>query len=158
MAYGNVQPLLIAALMFGSRGRGGPLVVAACASLKVVPILMVLVDIRRGELKRAAITLGIFAVLVAPMLLHDLSGYSTAVGPRQLSLAQVWPGLWLAVALLSVLATIVLGRSRYRWLAAGVAMVLTLPRLLTYELSFLMVGMIEERRAQRRDTAEHTAS
>ena len=158
MAYGNVQPLIVAALMFGTRSRAGPLVVAAAASLKAVPILFVLVDLRRGEWRRALVTVGITALLVAPMLTHDLSGYSTAVGPRQISLAQVWPGLWLAVALVSILATVVFGRSRYRWLAAGLAMVMALPRLLTYEISFLLVGLIEERRTQRTETSEQIAN
>jgi hypothetical protein len=158
MAYGNVQPLIVAALLFGTRTRAGPLFVAAAASLKVVPILLVLVDLRNRRWRRAAVTLGIAAVLVAPMLVHDLSGYSTAVGPRQISLAQVWPGLWLAVAVLAAGATVWLGRTRYAWLAAGLAMVLALPRLLTYELSFLLVGLIEEPRPQRRETAEQTAS
>jgi hypothetical protein len=158
MAYGNVQPLIVAALLFGTRTRAGPLFVALAASLKVVPILFVLVDLRRGEWRRALLTLGITALLVAPMLAHDLSGYSTAVGPRQISIAQVWPGLWLAVAVIAAGATVWLGRTRYAWLAAGLAMVLALPRLLTYELSFLLVGLAEEPRPQRRETAEQTAS
>ena len=39
----------------------------------------------------------------------------------------------------SVLAYVA-ARSRYRWVAGALAMVAALPRFLTYEISFLLVG------------------
>jgi hypothetical protein len=41
---------------------------------------------------------------------------------------------------MSVLA-FVAARSRYRWIAGSLAMISALPRFLTYEISFLLVGL-----------------
>ena len=140
-AFGNVQPLLVLGLLWGVERRSGPLWIALGASLKGVPLLLALVYAGRGEWRRAAITLGLTVVLVAPAFLFDLSRYSTSPGPNQMSLAAVSPFLWLPVALLAVAATWVLARTRFAWLAAALALVAALPRLLVYEVGFLLVGV-----------------
>ena len=146
--FGNVQPLLVLMLLWGVERRSGPLWIAIGASLKAVPILLALVYAGRGEWGRAGLAALLTAALVAPAFLYDLSGYSTQAGPGQMSLTSVAGQLYLAVAILLVAATYVIARSRprYAWLVGAGAMMATLPRLLTYEIGFLLVGFAEHRR------------
>ena len=149
-AYGNVQPLLVLALLWGVPRRSGPLWIAIGASLKMVPILLLVVYAARGEWRRVAEGVALTAILVAPILLFDLSGYSTAIGAGQFSLLTVSPSLFVAVALVGIGAAYALGRTRYAWAAASVATMLALPRFLLYEISFAVVGLASEQgRAQR---------
>jgi hypothetical protein len=142
--FGNVQPLLVLMLLWGVERRTGPLWIAIGASLKAVPILLALVYAGRGEWRRAALAAALTAVLVVPTFLFDLSGYSTAAGPNQISLAGVSVLLYLPVALAATAAGFLMARTRYAWLAATVAMVAALPRLLTYEIGFLLVGVASD--------------
>jgi hypothetical protein len=143
--FGNIQPLLVLMLLWGIERRSGPLWIAVGASLKAVPLLLALVYAGRGEWRRAAVTLAFTAVLVGPVLLFDLSGYSTDPGPNQMSLASVWFPAFVAVAALAMVATVLLARSRYRWLAGSLALIAALPRLLTYEIGFLVIGLARTR-------------
>ena len=136
-----MQPLLVLLLMWGVERKAGPLWIALGASLKAVPILLAVVYAGRGEWGRAALAAGLAALLVAPAFLFDLTSYSTAVGPRQESLAGVSLLLFVPVAALAIAATCLLARTRFGWLAGGLAMVLSLPRLLDYESAFLLVGL-----------------
>lgn len=145
--YGNVQPLLVLLLMWGVERRAGPLWIALAASLKGVPLLLAVVYAGRGEWRRAALAAGLTVLLVAPALLFNLSGYSTASGPRQESLAGVSLFLFVPVAVAAIAASWFLARTRYGWLAGGLAMVLSLPRLLDYESAFLLVGLARRRPA-----------
>lgn len=147
--YGNVQPLLVLVLMWGVERRAGPLWIALAASLKAVPLLLAIVYAGRGEWRRAALAAGLTVLLVVPALLFDLSGYSTAAGPRQESLAGVSLFLFVPVAIAAIAAAWILARTRFGWLAGGLAMVLSLPRLLDYESAFLLVGLA------RRSSARH---
>jgi hypothetical protein len=149
--FGNVQPLLVLMLLWGVGRRSGPLWIAVGASLKAVPLALVLVYAGRGEWRRAAVTLALTAVLVAPMLLFDLSGYSTDPGPNQDSLAGVSLFLYVPVALAAAAATWWLSRTRYAWAAAAFTMVAGLPRMLSYQSSFMLVGLVTDR--ERRDDA-----
>jgi hypothetical protein len=149
--FGNVQPLLVLLLLWGAPRRSGPLWVALGASLKAVPLLLALVWIGRGEWGRAAAAVGLTALLVAPALAFDLSGYSTESGPNQLSLAGVWFPLFVVVGLAAAIAALRLSRTRYAWLSASLAAVASLPRLLTYEIGFLLVGLAGAR-GHDRDT------
>lgn len=56
------------------------------------------------------------------------------------SLIDSHPILWAALAMGSILAAFVLSRSRYAWLAASAAVVLTIPRSLGLDMSFLSVA------------------
>lgn len=145
-AYGNVQPLLVLMLLWGAPKRSGPLWIALGASLKGAPLVLTAVYAGRGEWRRAAATVSITAVLVAPMLLFDLSGYSTEVGSGQLSPMQWSPLLWAAVTLAALGATFRLANTRYAWLAGGVAMFFALPRSFLYQISFVIVGLARDRR------------
>jgi hypothetical protein len=141
-------------LLWGIERRSGPLWIAVGASLKAVPLLLALVYAGRGEWRRAAVTLAFTAVLVGPVLLFDLSGYSTDPGPNQMSLASVWFPAFVAVAALAMVATVLLARSRYRWLAGSLALIAALPRLLTYEIGFLLIGLARPRQRAGTDRAD----
>ena len=81
------------------------------------------------------------AILVAPMLLFDLSGYSTDIGAGQMSLLTVSAPLWVFVTAAALAATWVLARTRYAWVAGAAAMIVALPRFLLYEIGFVLVGL-----------------
>jgi len=152
--FGNVQPLLVLILLWGVERRSGPLWIALGASLKAVPLALVLVYAGRGEWRRAGVTLLLTGVLVAPMLLFDLSNYSTASGPNQDSLAGVSPFLYIPVALIALGAAYALARTRYRWAAGAFAMVASLPRMLSYQSSFMLVGLALRRQPSARPMQE----
>lgn len=140
--HGNVQPLMIAALVWGVERRSGPLWIAVAASLKFFPLIYVLVYAGRGEWRRVAATLGLAAILIAPMLLFDLTDYTTTPAAAPLSLFLVSPVVWGAVAAgaLGVALVSAFTRSRYAWLAAGVAVLLCPPQGHLSYLSYLLVG------------------
>jgi hypothetical protein len=139
-----VQPLLIAGLVIGLERRWGPIAIAAAASLKAFPIALALVYLGRGEWRRFIATLLLTAALVAPMLLFDLSRY-TVDGPREGTLYDISPMLWAAPVAALVVLTVVLARRRsvHAWLAAAAAVVVGLPRMLSYDITFLLAGLAE---------------
>jgi hypothetical protein len=147
--FGNVQPLMVLLLMWGVNRGSGPFLVALCASLKATPLALALVYAGRGEWRRAALAGGFTALLVAPMLLFDLSGYSTAPGPNQDSLAGVSLLLFVPIAIVSLVFTYRLARTSYGWAAGAFAMIATLPRLLSYQATFMLVGLADDRRHPR---------
>ncbi|MGQ0609273.1 MAG: glycosyltransferase family 87 protein [Chloroflexota bacterium] len=142
---GNVHALLIAALLFGVERRTGPLWIAVAASLKVVPILFVLVYVGRGQWRRVGETLGVTFLLVAPMLLFDLSNYPVSAGELSYSLFDRAFPLWAAAVtfLSAVTVAAAAQRSAHAWLAAATAAVIALPRLWTYDFTFVAVGLAE---------------
>ncbi|MDQ4034389.1 MAG: glycosyltransferase 87 family protein [Chloroflexota bacterium] len=138
---GNVQPLLVAGLVLGLERRWGPLAIAIAASLKAFPLALSLVYLGRGDWRRFTISLSLTAILVAPMLLFDLSRY-TVDGPRAGTLFQAAPILWGVVVAAAAGITILLAqrRSAYAWLAGAATVVLGLPRTLSYDTTFLLAG------------------
>jgi hypothetical protein len=148
-AFGNVQPLLVVMLLWGVERRSGPLWIAIGASLKAVPLLLALVYAGRGDWLRAGLSLLLTAFLVAAALLLDLSAYPTQSGPGQMSLTAVAVPLYMVVAVAAAGLAFVGARSRYRWLLGALAMIAALPRALTYEAGFLLVGL-----ARRPDSSE----
>ncbi len=147
-AVGNVQPLLIAALVWTVERRSGPAWIGVAASLKIFPILFAAVYLGRREWTRAAVALAVAAALWAPALLYDLRGYATDAG-QAASLFAV-PVLWALVVGAGFVITLRLARSRFAWLAAGVDVVLALPRLFIYDVTFLMVGAVPTRATRAR--------
>jgi Glycosyltransferase family 87 len=140
-AFGNVQPILVLVLLWGVERRSGPLWVALGASLKAAPLVLAVVYAGRREWGRAAVSVGLTAVLVAPMLLFDLSGYSTAIGGGQMSLLTISPYLWVVAVAATLEAMWFLSRTRYAWVAGSVALMVALPRFLLYEIGFVLVGL-----------------
>ena len=140
-AVGNVQPLIVAALMLGLERRSGPVWVALAASLKLFPILFALVWLGRGQLGRVGVAVVLTALLWAPApLFYDLGSYPTEAGQAG-SLFTVLP-LWFVVVGLMIGATLALARTRYAWLAAGTSVAVALPRLFVYDLTFLTPGVL----------------
>ena len=129
--------------MWGVERRSGPIWIALGASLKGVPLLLALVYAGRGEWARAAWSLLIAAALVLPAFLFNLSGYSTDPGPGQMSLFSVAVPLYVAVAIGLVVLAWGAARTRFAWLAGSLAVIAALPRLLSYEIVFLLVGLAE---------------
>jgi hypothetical protein len=156
--FGNVQPLLVLVLMWGVERRAGPLWIALSASLKAVPLLLALVYAGRGEWRRAGLSLGLTALLVAPAFLFDLSAYPTASGPNQMSLAAVSVWLWLPVAAAAIGATVMVARTRFAWPAGSLAMIAALPRLLDYEIGFLLIGLAQRPARRAVDSASRPSS
>jgi hypothetical protein len=149
--FGNVQPLLVLMLLWGVERRSGPLWIAIGASLKAVPLLLALVYAGRGEWLRAGLALLLTAVLAAPAFLFDLSGYSRQPGAGNMSLISVAASVYVVVAIAMAVLAFVAARSQYRWVAGALAMVAVLPRFLTYEVSFLLVGAAQRPKALEPD-------
>ena len=137
-AVGNVQPLLIAPLVWSLERRSGPLWIGVAASLKVFPILFALVYLGRGQWLRALLAVAVAALLWAPALLYDLRGYATEAG-QAASLISA-PILWAVVVGAAIGVTLRLARGPFGWLAAAVSVVVALPRLFVYDVTYLMVG------------------
>lgn len=142
-AVGNVHPLLIAPLVWTVERRSGPLWVGVAASLKIFPLLFALVYLGRREWLRAGVAVAITALLWAPALLSDLSGYATEPGLAA-SLISV-PILWAVVVGAAIGLALRLARTRFGWLAAALSVVLALPRLFVYDVTYLMVGSPRDR-------------
>jgi hypothetical protein len=139
-AIGNVQPLLVAALVLGVERRSGPLWIAAAASLKAVPILLVVTYLGRGEWVRAGAAILLTGVLVLPMLLHDLSNYP--VGADAAAFLIQWPIIYGFVIAAGILLSGRLARSRHAWLASSATTALALPRFFVYDVTFLMPAIL----------------
>jgi len=154
-ARGNVHPLVMVALVHGMTRRTGPVWIALSASLKAVPILFVLVYAARREWWRAAITVGLTALLVAPMPLLGWEPATTDPG-ESLSLWYLASPVAFGIAAVVALAVAAFAAWRApRWapLAAAVAAIATLPRLLLYDLTYLLLpgtaqGVVETRKVR----------
>jgi hypothetical protein len=141
-ARGNVHPLVMVALIHGLDRRSGPVWVALAASLKAVPILFVLVYLARREWWRAGTTIALAAVLVLPMPLLGWEFESVQAGASISLFHQVSPLAWALAAAVGALAAIwvALLRPGAAAAAASAAAILALPRLLLYDLTYLLVG------------------
>lgn len=144
-AVGNVHPLIVAALVWGIPSRAGPLAVAVAASLKIFPLLFALVYAGRRQWARFVVAVALTALLWAPALLYDLSEYAVEAG-RAASLYAI-PVLYFAVTGAGIGITLALARTRWGWLAAATTVVLSLPRLFVYDVTYLMVGLPQSRRS-----------
>lgn len=138
-AIGNVQPLIVAALVLGVERRSGPLWIAATASLKAVPILFVVTYLGRREWIRATLALLLTAVLVGPMLGYDLGSYPTGAGGAVVLLA--WPPIYAIVVATGILVSLGLARTDVAWLASATTVLLALPRFFVYDITFLVTAI-----------------
>lgn len=145
VAEGNVQPLLLAGLVWSLERRAGPVAIGVAASLKLVPILFVLVYVGRGQWWRAVAACVVAAALLAPTLLYEVPATATETGGTGLFSTQ--PVLWALSALAAVAAAVWLARTRYGWLAAATATVLALPRLLIFDVTNLLASVPASQRA-----------
>lgn len=140
VSQGNVQPLLVAAIALGLLHRSGPVWVGLAASLKLVPILFAAVYVARGEYRRA-IAAGVVAVaLWLPALAYGLEHYPSAVG------GEAFPFGWSTFVIAGVaMAAVFVVPSRYRPLAAAVAVTFASPRWIPYNPTYLMAAARRDR-------------
>ena len=140
---GNIQPLMIAVLMHGIDRRSGPIWIGAAASLKVIPILFVLVYVGRREWGRAALATIVVGLLASTAFLVDLSHYPVGPGDAPSPLYAVSPILMGAVVLALGAITIYLARARsaHDRLSAAVTALAALPRITLLDLPLLLVGV-----------------
>ncbi len=136
-AYGNVQALLIAVLVWGVDRRSGAVWVGVAASLKIFPILFAVTYLVRGQWLRAVLAVAVGALLWLPALLYDLTGYVTVPGQAGLFGSAL---VWSVVAACAVLMAAWLARTRYGWLSSATAVVLAAPRFFIYDVTYLLVG------------------
>ena len=149
-AVGNVHALMLAPLMWTINRRSGPVWVAISASLKIFPLLLALVYAGRGQWRRFAVSVLLTGVLWAPALLYDLSDYAVRAGEAAALYNQ--PVLYVLVGGAAVGVTLALAMGRYGWLSAATAVVVALPRIFVYDVSYLMLGLAdiaETRRSAR---------
>lgn len=138
-AIGNVQPLIVAALVLGIERRSGPLWIGMTASLKAVPILFAVTYLGRRERLRAGVAVVLTLILVAPMLFYELGDYPTGAGEAAVLLA--WPAIYALVVAAGILVSLRLARSRFEWLAPATTVVLALPRFFVYDVTFVMAAL-----------------
>jgi hypothetical protein len=136
-AYGNVQALLVASLVWTVDRWSGPAWIGVAASLKIFPILFALTYLGRGQWLRALVAVAVAAILWAPALFYDLRGYVTESGQAGLFDNTV---VWVAVAAAAAAAAIALARSWVGWSASAAAVLLGAPRFFIYDVTYLQVG------------------
>jgi hypothetical protein len=138
-ATGNVQALLVAILVHSVNRRSGPLAIALAASLKLVPILLLVTYIGRRQWFRAGLCVVLTVVLCTPFLLYNLTNYVTDAGGAPL--LWQWPVVYVLAVGLALALAIRLARGRYGWLWSATALTLALPRFFVYDITYLMVGI-----------------
>ena len=141
---GNIQPLVVAALAFGISRRSGPVWIGLTASLKFVPLAYVLIYMARRQFRRMAISVALTAVFIAPFLLYDMSGYTTAPGRSVSFYYYVGPWAWVVTAAGSTAVAVWLAmrRSPYVWVATAVAVGLLAPRTHETYATYLVIGLL----------------
>jgi hypothetical protein len=148
-AGGNVQALMLLALLTGFHRPWGPAAVAIAASMKVAPVLLVAAYLVRREWRRAAVALVITGLLYLPALPMGISGAGVRSEAAP-SLLGISPVIY-AIVVVAALAVTALVPRRYAVLAAATAAVLALPRLFVYDVTLVAVGAAE--RSPVRDTS-----
>jgi hypothetical protein len=136
--HGNVQPLLVALLVHTVDGRLGPIAIGVAASLKGFPVIYAFVYAVRREWRNFGISVCVTAALAGTLLLADLANYPLYPG----SLAGLWlisPIAWGLGAVIAIATAVWFARSSVGWFAASVAVVMSIPRLLYYDMTFLLV-------------------
>jgi Glycosyltransferase family 87 len=94
--WGNVQPLLVAVLVYAVPTRGGPWAIGVAASLKPLTLLLLGVHAWRRDWRAVGIGLGVAALLWLPILFFDAASYpfgSRAPNLYDATLLLVVPGL-----------------------------------------------------------------
>jgi hypothetical protein len=141
---GNIQPLVVAAVAFGISRRSGPIWMGLTSSLKIVPLAFAVVYLARRQWWRTAAAVAVTGILMAPMLLYDLSGYATDPGRSYSLYYYVSPQAWVLAAAVASLVALVLAvrRSPYVWVSAALAVMLLAPRMHVTYATYLVVGLL----------------
>jgi hypothetical protein len=154
--FGNAHPAVVAGLVLAARTRWLPFVIGIAASIKLVPALFVLPWARDGHWVKVAVTGVTAAILWAPALLHDLSGYETDPGTGLLSFYAVSPLLWAAIAAISAVFALwaIWASSRWVWVGLAFLMFLGPPRVALSYLAFLVPAILLTLSARGRRTGQ----
>ena len=144
-AIGNVHPAMMALLVWGLPSRWGGIAVGVAASLKVVPILLVLGFVAERRWRQAGIALATAALLWLPVLGQEIAPVSFDPGLARTLATPAWVAT--AAAAVGLAAWLASRRSRLTTLASATAALLALPRLFVYDVSLLMVGALPPRAA-----------
>jgi hypothetical protein len=145
LAVGQAEPVVTALLALGS-----PASVALAGHVKLVPWLVAIYWLGRGDLRALArfagwlLALGLVQFVLAPdATLALLRGewLAPAFNTRNISPYALSPVLWAGLAVAGSVVTLRLARGRWAWPAAVVLAVLANPRLLVYQLMSLLAGL-----------------
>jgi hypothetical protein len=136
---GNVQGPMLAALVWGLPSRWAFLAVGLAASLKVTPVLFALVLVAERRWWQAAGAVAVAGLLWLPILWMGASPATFDSGAARLLPVPVW-GL-VAAGSVGVAAWLAYRRSPLTALGAGVAAVLSLPRLFLYDVTLLLPSL-----------------
>ncbi|HJR50718.1 MAG TPA: glycosyltransferase 87 family protein [Gemmatimonadales bacterium] len=134
-AGGNVQPLMVLALLLGFHRSWGPIAVAVAASMKFTPVLLVAAYVARREWWKALASLVAAGVLLVPGYLMGITNAGVQSGAAP-SLLGVSPVVYGTVVAMMIGVTFLVQR-RYALLAATAAAVLALPRLFVYDVTLI---------------------
>ena len=142
--FGNAHPAVVALMVVTATRRSFPVWLGVAASIKLVPIVFILVWLGRREWVPALVALATFGFLSLHAALFDLGGYVTDPGTGLLSLYAVSPMLWIAVAAVAAGLAVVLAasKSRYAWIATGVLAFIGPPRVVLSYLAFLAPAVV----------------
>lgn len=138
---GNIQPVMVAVLAWSLTTRFGPLGVGIAASMKLTPLLFVVVYAGQREWRKVAATLLTTAILLGPIFFFELPPQATMPGPSN-SLLHIHPVLWSAAAAgtIAFAAWQSYRVAPTRWLATCVAVVMASPRLVGYDLTMFLAS------------------
>ena len=151
LAVGQAEPLVTALLALGT-----PATVALAGHLKLVPWLVAIYWLGRGDMRSLArfaawaVALGILQLLLAPdATLAMLRGewLVPAFNTRNISPFAASPVLWGGLAAAGAVVALRLARGRWGWPAAVVLAVVANPRLLVYQLMSLLAALGGPRQA-----------
>jgi len=130
---GNVQPALVAILYAGLGRRWGPAAIGLAASLKIFPVLFVIVYVARREWMRAGAAVALGAFLWLPALAYGIDDYPAVIGGA-FSLWTISPIVYLGAVALLVAWT----WRRRSWTAGSLLVLVASVRFIPYHLGYLL--------------------
>jgi hypothetical protein len=134
-SFGNVQPLLVAALIWDR----SPWMVGLAASLKITPILFT----AGWKFRQVGLAVAFALLLWLPAPIRGAENYPISSG----SLIVV--PLWLHLASAAVLAGAAWRYPRHRTLLGAIAVIAAIPRFQIYDLAYLLIPAAERQRDPR---------
>jgi len=131
---------------------GTPLAIALAGQIKVLPALVAVWWIGRGDwhnLRRFVAWSGLLIVLQLVLEPAGTFAFPANFGLSQVGQVRNWspyaisPWLWVGLVAVGIVVALRLARGRYGWAAAVTLSVLASPRLLAYQLMTLLAAAVE---------------
>jgi hypothetical protein len=157
LAVGQAEPVVTALLAVGA-----PWSVALAGHLKLVPWLVAVYWVGRGDVRAIVrfagwvVAIGLVQLIFAPeatIAFAQGEWLAPAFNTRNISPFAIHPGLWALLAVIGFAVVLRLARGRFGWAAAIAFAVLANPRLLVYQLMSLLAGLSGPREAATRPEA-----